>query len=74
MSVTLESLGIDQLSVRDRLELIDRIWDSLPEQVAPEDVPEWHLTELAKRRAAAESNPRVGKPFRQVIAELEARR
>jgi len=73
MPLSIESYGIDQLSVGDRLELIEQIWDSLPEQVSPEDIPEWHLVELAKRRAAAEREPGVGKPFREVIGQLEAR-
>jgi putative addiction module component (TIGR02574 family) len=74
MPVSIEAFGIDQLSVGDRLDLIEQIWDSLPEQIAPEDVPEWHLAELARRRAAAESQPRVGKPFRDVLGPLEAGR
>ncbi len=72
MSVSIEALGIDRLSVRERLELIDTIWDSLPEQVAPEEVPEWHLAELARRRAAAAAQPGVGKPWREVLAPFEA--
>ena len=37
MAVNLENLGIDQLSIGDRLELIEQIWDSLPEQIAPQN-------------------------------------
>jgi putative addiction module component (TIGR02574 family) len=71
MSVSIESLGIDRLSVGERLELIERIWDSLPEQVGPDDIPEWHLAELAKRRAAAVAQPGIGKPWREVLRPLE---
>ncbi len=53
MPVSIEALGIDKLSVGGRLELIEQIWDSLPEQVAPSEVPEWHLTELAKREGTS---------------------
>ena len=53
MPVSVEALGIDRLSVRERLELIEQIWGSLPQQVNPDEVPAWHLAELAKRRAAA---------------------
>jgi len=53
MPVTIESLGIDRLTVRERLELIEQIWDSLPESIEPQEVPEWHLVELARRRAEA---------------------
>ena len=71
MPPTIETLGIHQLSVGERLELIEQIWDSLPEEVAPEDVPEWHLAELSKRRARAETEPGVGRPWREVLDRLE---
>ena len=64
MPVSIEMLGIDRLSVPERLELIEQIWDSLPEHVNPDEVPAWHLAELAKRRAEADASPRVGKPWR----------
>jgi putative addiction module component (TIGR02574 family) len=71
MPVSLESLGIHQLSVSERLELIEQIWDSLPEQVAPEEVPEWHRAELAARRARAGAEPGAGRPWREVLGPLE---
>jgi len=37
MAPTLESLGIDRLSVEDRLELVTAIWDSIARH--PEDLP-----------------------------------
>jgi len=70
MPVSIKTLGIDRLSVRDRLELIEQIWDSLPEHVNPDEVPEWHLAELAKRRAEADASPRVGKPWREALARF----
>jgi len=70
MSVSLEQLGIDRFSVRERLELIEQIWDSLPEQVNPDEVPLWHLAELAKRRAEANTSPRLGRPWREALARF----
>lgn len=70
MPVSIESLGIDRLSVRDRLELIEQIWDSLPQQVNPDEVPVWHLPELAKQRAEAEAAPGAGKPWREALARF----
>lgn len=70
MSVDFEALGIDRLSVQERLELIELIWNSLPEQVDPEDVPAWHLTELAKRRDEAAASPAAGKPWRESLARF----
>jgi putative addiction module component (TIGR02574 family) len=71
MTLNVESLGIDRLSIKERLELIEQIWDSLPEQIAPEEVPAWHLAELARRRADAET--RAGRPWREVLQLLEAK-
>jgi putative addiction module component (TIGR02574 family) len=71
MSVSIEAFGIHQLSVGDRLELIEQIWNSLPEQVSPQEVPEWHLAELAKRRAQADVQPGVGKPWREALNSIE---
>ena len=51
--MTIESLGIDRLSVRERLDLIEQIWNTLPETVELGEVPDWHLTELARRRTDA---------------------
>jgi putative addiction module component (TIGR02574 family) len=73
MPATVESLGIDRLSVRERLDLIEQIWDSLPGSVEPQEAPDWHLVELARRRAEAESRPGEGRPWREVLASLEAK-
>jgi putative addiction module component (TIGR02574 family) len=72
MPVNVEALGIDRLSVSERLELIEQIWNSLPEQVDPQEVPAWHLAELVTRRTAAEARPGAGKPWREVLGPLEA--
>lgn len=71
MSVDVQALGIDRLSVDERLELIDLIWDSLPDTVGPSEVPAWHLAELTKRRIEAANNPGAGKPWREVLDGLK---
>jgi putative addiction module component (TIGR02574 family) len=73
MAVTVETLGIDRLSVAERLNLIEDIWDSLPEELSPSEVPAWHLPELRRRREAARVQPGVGKAWREVLASLERR-
>jgi putative addiction module component (TIGR02574 family) len=70
MALNVEALGIEQLTVEQRLELIDLIWDSLPEQVDPAHVPSWHLAELEHRRAQAEANPSVGREWREVLDDV----
>ena len=70
MPVNIETLGIDRLSTRDRLELIEQIWDSLPEQMSSDEVPSWHLAELAKRRADADASPGAGRPWREALTRF----
>ena len=74
VAVTIRELEIDQLSVRERLNLLEQIWDSLPEAVAPDAVPEWHKEVLAKRLAEAEANPGGGVPWREALAAIRSRR
>jgi len=74
MSVSIKELGIDRLSVSERLDLIEQIWDSLPEAVGPDEVPEWHKEVLTNRLAEAEANPGAGVPWREALAAIRARR
>jgi putative addiction module component (TIGR02574 family) len=73
MAVTIKELGIDRLSVQERLDLIEQIWDSLPGAVAPDEVPEWHKEVLTKRLAEAEANPGGGVPWREALAAIRSR-
>jgi putative addiction module component (TIGR02574 family) len=70
VAVRIEALGIDRLSVRDQLDLIEQIWDSLPDQVSPDEVPPWHRAELARRRADADASPGAGRPWRDALARF----
>jgi putative addiction module component (TIGR02574 family) len=72
MSFNLESLGIQQLSVPERLELIEKIWDSLPDTVSADELPDWHRAEIARRRAEEEAHPGLGKPWREALGAIEA--
>lgn len=74
MAPTIQELGIERLSVQERLDLIEQIWDSLPSTVLPDEIPEWHIELLAKRLAEAEANPGAGVPWREALATIRARR
>ena len=56
----LAALGLDKLSVQERLDLIETLWDSLPDQVEMQEIPAWHLVELAKRRGEANAKENGG--------------
>ena len=59
MTPSLDTSGIRSLTVAERLELIELIWDSLPDAVSPAELPTWHIAELAQRRPSGrEARPR----------------
>jgi putative addiction module component (TIGR02574 family) len=69
MSLTIQELGIDQMTVEDRLRLIGEIWDSLGNHV-PVEIPESHREELDRRLAAADADPAAGSPWEEVRSRL----
>jgi putative addiction module component (TIGR02574 family) len=70
MSPTLKALGIDQLSVAQRILLVEEIWDSIAE--AAEEIPltEAQQQDLQRRIAAYEANPKAGSSWQEVKARL----
>jgi putative addiction module component (TIGR02574 family) len=68
--MTLQELGIDGMSIPDRLELIGLIWDSIIDSGEPINLPESHRRELERRLAAADANPEAGVPWETVKERL----
>jgi putative addiction module component (TIGR02574 family) len=71
MPATLESLGIDRMSVDDRLALIQAIWDSLAKEPLP--LSDALRAELDRRVAEHRANPGDVVPWEQARAEALAR-
>jgi putative addiction module component (TIGR02574 family) len=57
---------VPRLSVRERLRLMDLIWDSLRETDPASVIPEWHYRELERRDAAAQADPDAGTPWSEI--------
>ena len=57
-----------KLSIDERLELIERIWDT----IAADPLTEEDLEELDRRLADAEADPGAGSPWSEVKARLLA--
>jgi putative addiction module component (TIGR02574 family) len=73
MSETLTALGIDQMSIDDRLALVEAIWDSIAAH--PEQLPltEAQKHELDRRLAAHHADPSKVTAWEVVRAEALAR-
>ncbi len=70
MSAALKSLGIERLSVDERIALVEEIWDSIAE-VTP--LTEAQRRELDRRLEDHEANPDDVVPWEAVKAAIEAR-
>ena len=73
MTPTLESLGIDRLSVAERLRLIGEIWDSIATDVEREPLTEAQRREVDRRLAEHRANPDAAVTWEQAEAEALAR-
>jgi len=72
-SVSLRDLGIDRLSIEERLQVADAIWDSVMREVETSPLPEWQRAELERRMAESRANPDAVRPWSDVEAEALAR-
>jgi putative addiction module component (TIGR02574 family) len=73
MSQALQALGIDRLSVEERISLVQEIWESIAAEVDQLPLSDVQRQELDRRLAAHRANPAAAIPFEQVEAEALAR-
>ncbi|MBI2196983.1 MAG: addiction module protein [Candidatus Rokubacteria bacterium] len=62
------------LSVAERLQLVEDIWDSIAAHPEAVPVTEAQRKELARRKRAHTRNPEAAKPWEEVRARLKRRR
>lgn len=70
MTTSVEEIAVEQMSVEARLELLERVWNSLlqPGQLPP--IPEWHREELRRRIERANANPEASVPLEEFREHL----
>ena len=66
-------LEIEKLSIDERLELISRLWDSMPAKPDDLPVPEWHLEIIQQRLERADEHPEEGFSVEEVRQKLAGR-
>jgi putative addiction module component (TIGR02574 family) len=69
----ISTLGIDQLSFEERLQLVEEIWDSIGENVVQRPLSEARRQELSRRLAALDADPESTHPWEEVEARVLAR-
>ena len=70
MSASLKTLGIERLSVEERISLVEEIWDSIAEATP---LTEAQRLELDSRLEDHEANPNDVVPWEVVKASIAAR-
>ena len=73
MSPTIESLGLDKLTVEQRIELADALRDSAADEIGKAPLTEAQIREIDRRLADHEANPGAVIPWEQIKAEALAR-
>lgn len=73
MAPTLKDLGIDRLSLEERLTLVQEIWDSIADEVKNLPLTEAQRCELEKRLAAHAADPTNVIAWEEVKARALAR-
>jgi len=73
MTPTLRDLGIDALSVEQRLDIADMLWDSVEVELEAEALTPAQRAELERRIALSDADPSRGIPWETVRAEARAR-
>jgi putative addiction module component (TIGR02574 family) len=61
-------MDFSQLSVSERLQLVEDVWDSIDDEQIP--MPDWHRKELDRRLAEYRANPEAGISWETVRARL----
>ncbi len=73
MGALLKSLGIDRLSVEERLTLVEDLWDSIAEESAATSLSDAQRAELDRRLADYAANPNDVVPWEDIKTSITAR-
>lgn len=61
-------LDFSHLSVNERLQLAEDLWDSIDDEQIP--IPDWHREELDRRLAAYQADPESGIQWEELRERL----
>lgn len=71
MPANAKSLGIDLLSLGERMLLVEEIWDSIAAEAESLEVPQSHKDELDRRLTAHDTEPGSGSNWEDVKTRLQ---
>ena len=69
-SLPLPPPGFDELSVDEKVDYVQSLWDRIAARPEDVPVPDWHREILAERLRAHRANPTEGRPWDEVRDEI----
>jgi putative addiction module component (TIGR02574 family) len=73
MSQAIKSLGIDRLTVAQRILLVEEIWDSIAAEAEHAPLSEAQKQDLQRRLDSYAENPKAGSSWEDVKARLQGK-
>jgi putative addiction module component (TIGR02574 family) len=70
---TIDIAAIERLSVDERIELVQQIWDSIAAETEPPALTDAHRSEVARRIAEHKRDPSTAIPWEDALATLRER-
>lgn len=70
MAQSIADIDLEQLTISQRLDLIERLWDSIPDSSDAFTSPEWHRREIEQRLIAADAGSSMSIPWETVREQL----
>lgn len=70
MSVSMRALGLDHLSLAERIMLVEELWDSIAATPEAITLTEAHEHDLQRRLDAYRDDPKAGSSWDEVKARL----
>ncbi len=64
--------GFDELTVEERLDYAQSLWDRIAAKPEAVPVPDWHLQVIEERLNANQANSRAGRSWDEFREELRA--
>jgi putative addiction module component (TIGR02574 family) len=65
--------GFDELSVEEKIDYVQSLWDRIAANAEAVPVPDWHLKIINERVSRARAEPNAGRPWDEVREELRAK-
>ncbi len=68
--MTIELKELETLSVSERLQLVEDLWDSIARSNTEIPIPQWQKDELAHRKQSHLQNPNLGRTWDEVKKDI----